>query len=163
MKLQLDFPLQGEADGCIGCGAEGERKQQPLSGSFSHQTIREEEAGSAVGPRLLPPSSQSFPASQTCSLKLVLLCRTMRAERRPGESSTTRKQSPGSESRSGWRTWRRPLRERTRVAAGRPETDETNPQLWFYSGSVLGAGKSTHLADESQLNEFHGQRLHVLI
>lgn len=41
-----------------------------------------------------PPSSQSFPATQRWSKKLVPTKRTRRAEKRQSESSATKKQSP---------------------------------------------------------------------
>lgn len=61
--------------------------QQPLSGSFSHQKVQEDDAGSVIRPRLPPGSSLKLYRDVDLKRKLVLRRRRTRgAEGRPGGS-----------------------------------------------------------------------------
>jgi len=114
-KLQLGFLLLKEKPmAVLGGRKKKEKKRLTATATQWQLSPPEETTGCRVSSHRLPP-----PSSQ--SKKIVPLSRTRRADRRPSESSATRKRSPDSENRSGCRTLKRPLQERMQVVVDRPE------------------------------------------
>lgn len=79
--------------------------------------------------------------------------RTRRADRRPGESSATRRPSQGWESRSGCRTLRRPLQEWMQVLADRPKMERQWGQRNIWSCGYTT--NRTSVKSQPSYNELH--------
>lgn len=124
LKLRLEFSsFKREANGSI--GREENKKCKKKKGSDDHLVVALSQKD-----RLLI-CNQTKAASSVLAKLLQLRrgaksksCRGGKESRQEAaESSATRRPSPGSGTRCGCRTLRRPLLEQTRFVAGRPATD----------------------------------------
>lgn len=96
-KLQLVFLLLKEQQMAVLGGRRGKKKKIDSDNHSvaAFPTRRYDRLQDVLADQRVPPlSSQSCPATQRRSRKLVLLWSTRRADRRPRESSATRRQSP---------------------------------------------------------------------